>query len=325
MPSIEPEVTATNAVIHVAVAVIIGDDGRILLARRTQNQHMGGLWEFPGGKVEPGEEITAALSRELNEELDIAVTTFKPLITIRHDYPDKSVLLNTWIVSGVQGEAKGNEGQRIEWTERERLSHYRFPAANQAIVNALMLPDRYMVSGYFTDSSSLFAKVASAINDGVRLLQFRAPWLERGEYLQLARQLSAFVASRGARLIIKGAFSLLSEPWCHGLHLTASQLEPDLKLQKQHPNQLLIASCHDAKELDYAKGLDCVTLSPVQPTQSHPQARPLGVVEATRLTALATVPVYWLGGMGIEDIALAQQHGAQGISAINAFWGFSNS
>ncbi len=320
MPNIEPEPGQKSALIHVAVAVIVGDDGRILLAKRAKNQHMGGLWEFPGGKVEPGETITSALNRELGEELDITVTTFRPLMKIRHDYPDKSVLLDTWVVSGICGEAKGNEGQQIEWTEPKRLNHYEFPAANQAIIRALQLPDRYMISGHFTESASLFAKVMSAIDDGVCLIQFRAHWLDSNEYLRLARQLSELVASRGARLIIKGPFSLLSEPWCHGLHLTASQLTPGLKLQKQHPNQLLIASCHGAKELEYAKGMDCVTLSPVKPTRSHPGATPLGIEEAVRLTELATVPVFWLGGMSVADIALAHQSGAQGISAIDAFW-----
>ncbi|HCV40284.1 MAG TPA: hypothetical protein DGQ94_16530, partial [Pseudomonas sp.] len=79
--------------IHVVAAVIRGNDGRILIARRADTQHQGGLWEFPGGKVEEGEGVEAALARELREELGIEVTRSRALIKVSHDYPDKQVLL----------------------------------------------------------------------------------------------------------------------------------------------------------------------------------------------------------------------------------------
>ncbi|RYE91389.1 MAG: NUDIX domain-containing protein, partial [Oxalobacteraceae bacterium] len=78
--------------IHVAAAVIRGADQRILIARRGDTQHQGGLWEFPGGKVEPGETVQAALARELREELGIEVSLARPLIKVHHDYADKQVL-----------------------------------------------------------------------------------------------------------------------------------------------------------------------------------------------------------------------------------------
>ncbi|ELT92266.1 hypothetical protein CAPTEDRAFT_130342, partial [Capitella teleta] len=137
MQNIEPDKLERRKVVHVAVAVILGEDGRILLARRPENKHMGGLWEFPGGKVEAEEDVKHALNRELREELDIKVTTFFPLIKIRHDYPDKSVLLDTWVVSGIQGEPKGNEGQLIQWVEKGNLIEYEFPEANKVILMAL--------------------------------------------------------------------------------------------------------------------------------------------------------------------------------------------
>src|SRR3954465_8084222 len=78
--------------VHVAAAVIRGTDGKILIARRADTQHQGGLWEFPGGKVEPGEAVEAALARELQEELGITVEAARPLIKVTHDYPDKQIL-----------------------------------------------------------------------------------------------------------------------------------------------------------------------------------------------------------------------------------------
>ncbi len=311
-------------VVHVAVAVIIGDDGRVLLARRPEDKHMGGLWEFPGGKVEAGEDIKFALNRELREELDIEVSVFFPLIKIRHDYPDKSVLLDTWVVSGIQGEPKGNEGQLIQWVEKNSLNDYEFPEANKVILRALQLPDRYMITGPFEEKETLFNKVSAALDNGIRLIQFRAHWLEESEYLRLAQELSGLVQTAGGTLIIKGDFSLLLEPWCHGLHLTSPQLGLAVKPEKRHPGQLLVASCHDEQQIQDAEAMavDFITVSPVKKTQSHPEASPLGLVKALALTEAAKVPVFWLGGMGLDDLDIAQQRGAQGIAAIHEFWHF---
>lgn len=126
--------------VHVAAAVIRGTDGKILIARRADKQHQGGLWEFPGGKVEPDETVEAALARELKEELGIAVMAARPLIKIKHDYPDKQVLLDVWEVSSFTGEPHGAEGQPLAWVSNRELASYEFPAANQPIVAAARLP-----------------------------------------------------------------------------------------------------------------------------------------------------------------------------------------
>lgn len=119
--------------IHVAVGVIVRDD-LVLLAKRAQHQHQGGLWEFPGGKVEAGESVAEALTRELQEELAISVTHCEPLMEINHRYPDKSVLLDVWLVKEFSGQACGMEGQPLIWANSEELLGIEFPAANAAIV-----------------------------------------------------------------------------------------------------------------------------------------------------------------------------------------------
>lgn len=123
--------------IHVAVGVILGNDGRILLARRPVHLHMGGRWEFPGGKVESGESIQQAMTRELREELDIDVLAMEKLIEVRHDYGDKQVFLDTWCVTEFSGEARGVEGQELAWVLASDLANYHFPDANQPIVDAV--------------------------------------------------------------------------------------------------------------------------------------------------------------------------------------------
>lgn len=128
-----------NPVIHVAAAVIVdqGDSNKILIAKRPDHVHKGGLWEFPGGKVEQGEHVFEALARELEEELAIFVLQAEPFINVQHDYPEKSVLLDVWKVTEFSGNARGNEGQAIDWVSIDELSEYAFPEANNTIINEL--------------------------------------------------------------------------------------------------------------------------------------------------------------------------------------------
>ncbi len=128
--------------IHVAVGVVTNVKGEILIAKRADNVHQGGLWEFPGGKVEAGESVVTALTRELREELGIHACRFSPLIQINHDYGDKSVYLDVLKVTDFSGQPCGNEGQPILWVAPHQLSHFTFPVANKAIITAIILPDR---------------------------------------------------------------------------------------------------------------------------------------------------------------------------------------
>lgn len=125
------------SVVHVAVGVILDADQRILITRRAADAHQGGLWEFPGGKVEDGESLDSALRRELLEELGITIGATRPLIEISHDYGDKQVLLDVHVVTEFRGEALGLEGQPLRWVPAEELGDYAFPAANVPIVDAV--------------------------------------------------------------------------------------------------------------------------------------------------------------------------------------------
>ncbi len=123
--------------IHVAVGLVLDDD-RVFVAQRDKNAHQGGLWEFPGGKVDAGETVEAALSRELNEELGIFVDYAEPVMQIKHDYTDKIVLLDVWQITRYRGEPSGCEGQPVKWLAINQLLAEQFPAANQAIVDWLV-------------------------------------------------------------------------------------------------------------------------------------------------------------------------------------------
>ena len=130
-------------VVHVAVAVIVVNDSDILIARRPDDKHQGGKWEFPGGKVEAGESTAAALVRELDEEVALNVTEdqISPLMEIPFNYPDKSVLLDVcWVHTNMNDAitAHGAEGQEARWVSFTRLQDFEFPEANQPIIEAVV-------------------------------------------------------------------------------------------------------------------------------------------------------------------------------------------
>ena len=127
----------SSNLVHVAVGVILSPENRILISLRHPDSHQGGLWEFPGGKVEADESVERAIARELNEELGITVSELRPLMVINHDYPDKSVCLDVWWVECFSGEPEGREGQLIRWVEAADLTNYIFPQANLPILEAI--------------------------------------------------------------------------------------------------------------------------------------------------------------------------------------------
>ncbi|WP_115719982.1 8-oxo-dGTP diphosphatase MutT [Gallaecimonas mangrovi] len=120
--------------IHVAVGVIENGRGEIFVTKRLSHQHQGGKWEFPGGKVEEGETLLLALDRELKEEIGINVTLAEPLLVVEHDYGDKAVKLDVWLVRGFVGQPKGLEGQEGKWVAIKDIDTLTFPEANAPIV-----------------------------------------------------------------------------------------------------------------------------------------------------------------------------------------------
>jgi len=120
---------------HVAIA-LIRRRGRWLVQRRRDGDHLAGTWEFPGGKVEPGESTEAALAREVAEEVGIAVTILQPLPVIDHDYGDRWVTLHPFLCSAT-GEAVSSEGQPLRWVTMEELGRLSIPEANRELITTL--------------------------------------------------------------------------------------------------------------------------------------------------------------------------------------------
>lgn len=125
-----------SEIVHVAVGVIIKDD-LFFMTKRLAHVHLGGKWEFPGGKVENSETVAMALHRELKEEIAIDILACQPLIEIKHDYGDKKVFLEVFLVDNFQGEPKAQEGQQEGWFTLAQLQQLELPEANKAILEKL--------------------------------------------------------------------------------------------------------------------------------------------------------------------------------------------
>ena len=308
-------------VVHVAVGVVKNNLGHILIAKRPLDVHQGGLWEFPGGKVEAGETLTRALARELREELAIEVQSIEPLIQIQHNYSDKSVLLDVCLVDGFTGIAQGNEGQPIRWVDTADLNNYDFPAANSPIITALQLPNVMMITGDESDLAVFEHKLKSSLEHGVKLVQLRQPKLCQSQ-ISIAQQACQ---ATGAQLQLNCApeeFEKFKAFDGVGLHLASRHLMA-LAKRPVSLDVLFGVSCHNRQEIQQAQtvGADYLLLSPLLATRSHPDAEPLGWQAFKELVASCKVPVYALGGMRPEHVAQVKVSGAQGVAGISGWWG----
>jgi 8-oxo-dGTP diphosphatase len=303
--------------IHVVAAVIRNQHGEVLIARRADDKHQGGLWEFPGGKVEAGETAPTALARELEEELGITPTVFRPLISISHDYPDKQVLLDVWQVESFQGEAHGREQQPVRWVAADELQRFDFPAANVPIVAAARLPAQLLITPDPAEVPDTLGWVAARLARGLRLVLLRAPSLNAAAYRALAVRVLDLCRQHGAGLLLHGHSELLRELDVAGVHVDSRSLM-QLHERPVSTSKWFSASSHNQAELALASalGADFVTLSPVKETPSHPGMAGMGWDEFARLARSATLPVYALGGLSAGDVKEAWAAGAQGVAGI---------
>ena len=320
--------------IHVVAGVITDARGRILLARRTRGRDLAGLWEFPGGKVEPGETAEAALVRELREELAIEAVAGDSLIAVPQRYPDKRLVLDVRRIARWSGAVKGLDGQALAWVPPHRLATYPMPPADRPVVAALHDPDCYLVTpapafegsggdcAHRADDirAAWLARLRQALEVGIARVQLRAPRACVTCWHPLAEQAVAVCQSYGAQVLLNGDAELAQRLGA-GLHLPARQL---LALQARAvPAQVpLAASCHSVEELRHAQAIGCdfAVVGPVAASASHPGAPGIGWEAFARLREEVSLPIYAIGGMQPADIAQARRMGAQGIAAIRGLW-----
>jgi 8-oxo-dGTP diphosphatase len=312
--------------LHVMAGVLCDPQGRVLLAQRPPGKHLAGLWEFPGGKREPGESPQQALMRELREELGIDVEPRDgvPLIRIPWHYGERGLLLDAWQFTRWQGVPRSIEGQALQWQAPCDVDPSLLAPADRPILRALRLPCRYAITPADASLESFDiwqTRVDAALERGARLIQLRFPLWPHERARVLAARLQSRAVELGASLLLNGDIEGARQlgPGV-GVHLKAAQLIA-LTERPLPGSQLVGASTHDADELNKAASLaDFATLSPVEPTASHPGSQALGWPCFRMLAEAAALPVYALGGMSPAQAAEARRHGAQGVAGIGAFW-----
>jgi 8-oxo-dGTP diphosphatase len=326
--------------IHVVAGVLEDAAGRVLVAQRPAGKSQAGSWEFPGGKLDPGEDRLAGLARELEEELGIRVRSHaaRPLLRYLHRYPELEIDLDAWRVPAWDGEPHGLEGQAIAWRAAETLLETGLLPADAAIVTAIHLPSMCAVTPPAATAGEeafldALERVAQAGRAG--LICLRRPDLDAQALLALAAGAACRVEDTGARLLLHGDPAVLGpalaappralaarlQASVAGLHVPGRYLDA-LDARPVPERYWFGASCHDAAQLEATRALhaDYAFLGPVQATASHPGAPGIGWERFASLVAELPLPVYAIGGLGAGDLETAWAAGAQGIAAIRGLW-----
>jgi 8-oxo-dGTP diphosphatase len=306
--------------LRVAAAVLVRDDGKVLLAQRLPGTPYPGYWEFPGGKLEAGESARDALVRELDEELGITLTRAVPWLVQRYLYPHAHVELSFFRVFGWSGEPRGRDGQAIAWQTPGAFDVAPLLPANAVVLRSLELPPVYAISMAEDLGVGLFlARAKSAIDGGLKLIQLREKSFTEEKLTQFAKQLLALGQSSGARILLNGEADVACRLGCAGVHWTSARL---LAAQRRPTEMLCAASCHAEAELAHAVeiGVDFVVLGPVLSTPSHATVPPLGWKRFEELAQGMPLPVYALGGLVRADLEQAMLHGAHGVALRRGAW-----
>ena len=309
---------------HVMAGVMIDARGRVLLAQRPPGKHLAGMWEFPGGKLEPDEPAATGLVRELREELGVDAAIAEPLIRVPWRYGERELLLDARMVRDWHGELVSLEGQALRWCDPAEVDLSTLAPADRPILRALQLPQRYAITPADAGADSFedwHQRLAGALGGGERLIMLRFPLWRPERVRELARALLPLVRDRGAHLLLSGDVEgALELGEGVGVQLKARQLA-ELRERPLPLDRWVGASCHGAAELMRAQALaDFATLSPVAVTTTHPNQPPMGWPAFQSMVEAAALPVYALGGMAVTDVVMARQAGGQGVAGIRGFW-----
>ncbi len=297
----------TQAVTHAAVAVLVREDGQVLMGQRPEGKAWAGWWEFPGGKVEAGELPIEALVRELQEELGIAVEQAYPWLTRQFDYPEKTVKLHFYMVRAWHGEPYGKEGQLLLWQQPNAVEVSPVLPANEPILKALQLPYVYAATNMVSIGETLFfAHLNLALNNGLRLIQVHEPTLDAVALKTFAERVVQCARPYAAKVLIYRDIALAQAVGADGVHLQTEQL---MSLTTRPKVSWCIATCHHAEHMAHAAmlGLDGVVFAAAKQPVSD-WANFSSMIKGN------TIPVYADVGIDVDFLDTAWQAGAHGIA-----------
>lgn len=322
------------ALTDVAVAVFLRADGTFLLASRPEGKPYAGYWEFPGGKIEAGESIRDALTRELREELNVVIDVATPWFSVEMHYAHASVRLHMWRVTAWHdADARsmcGLEGQSFEWQTLNQLTVTPILPGCLPIFRALSLPTTYIITNatevgenaYLEQIRAFWGENASKRSPNnelsvshyiPHLIQIREKQMSVTSRLTFAKQVVAKAAAHGIPVLINHDAELAAQINADGVHLTSDGL---MQLSARPNINWVGASVHNRNELERAAQLGCdfAVLGAVKPTQSHPGQTPLGWNTFATIIRNTPIPVFAIGGLTHADLPIAIAHGAHGIA-----------
>ncbi len=320
-----PPIFRAARALPVVAGIIEDRAGGILVAQRPPGGSEAGKWEFPGGKIRPGESAQHALARELDEELGIVIGNAAHFASVHWRGPPRALNLHAYRLSAPSAPMQARAHSALEWARREELVGYAVPAPDRPLVARLALPDRYLITPDRTDGLPGFLRaLASALSThapGAMLLRTpslpaadRAHWAEAvlAQVRTLAPRTLAFLHADGA---------LAGRLGYDGVHVSSRQLLA-LRERPLPAHRWLLASTHTPGDLAHAErvGVDAVVLGSVLETASHPGQRPLGWKRFAAFARSTWLPVYALGGLDESSLPLARSHSAHGIAAIRGLW-----
>lgn len=308
---------------RVVAAVLEDAEGRVLLAQRPPGKQHAGQWEFPGGKIEPGESAFEALRRELREELGVEIESAARFMSVRRQRASGEFVLEAWRVFAWRGDPCAHEHSALVWSLPEDALSMVLCEADVPICRAAALPGIYAITPEpGAELDAFLARIDRGLQHGIRLLQWRAPTLDPARYREIAMELLRLARAYDARLLLNADPALAIELGADGVHLNVRRLRSTSILPQRRADFLVAASVHDAEEMARAErlGVDWVVVSPVRPTASHPGRAAMGWPGFEALLARTDLPAYALGGLAQHDADTARRIGALGVAGISAFW-----
>lgn len=304
--------------IKVVVGVLHNKNGQFLIAKRQNHQFMGEFWEFPGGKIEPGESAESAIKRELKEELNIDIKALSYHRTIFHTYPDRKIELNVYCINKYNNTPIGAEGQTIVWKKAHELKPYKLLPTMKTLITSIKLPNKYWITPSSNHQSKAWMKkFEEKLTKDIKLIQLRSKnKLDSGFIAEIYHECQ----QHNLKLLLNTIDKTFKESFCDGWHLTTNEMF-EYTHRPCSENKLLGVSTHNIDEAMTAQkmGADFIVISPIQPTATHPNTKALGWENAKKVTNKITIPVYFLGGMTLKDLDKTLKFGAQGIAGVSAF------
>lgn len=313
-----------TAITDVAAAVLLRGKPtapEFLLAQRPPGKVYAGYWEFPGGKVEAGEDARQALRRELQEELGIDVQRVWPWLCRQFVYPHATVRLKFFRVTAWHGEIAPIEHSGFAWVPvGEAATVAPILPANDPILRAIALPACYALTHAEANGPEHeLARLRQALADGLRLIQVRDKSLPPAQRRDFAAAVTALARDYPfARVLVNDDPDLARSLGASGVHLSSRQL---WRIERRPNFDCVAASCHTATDLARAAdlALDFAVLGPVLPTASHPGLPGIGWSRFAQWVDRSPLPVYALGGMDAVVLDQARDSGAHGIAQLRGW------